>query len=280
MLVNGQTPLRWNELQKNHPFFHGLALTPCAVLMLDYDGTLAPFREDRLQTQFYPGVRARLDRLSSIKDDRLVFISGRNARELRDLMSLSRPVDIWGSHGRELLAANGDYCIAPLTGDEENVLSSVGKALESEYGEEILELKPNSVAVHWRKATSRKDEVEARVRQLYEQIKGNRQFEGVINLLTFDGGLELRAGEGNKGFAVRSILQKLPSDTMASFMGDDITDEDAFEIFEEEQYRSRSCAVLVRDRPRPSCASLWIRPPAELLEFLDMWIQARENRPI
>ena len=248
--------------------------------MLDYDGTLAPFREDRLLTQFYPGVRARIDRLSSIKDDRLVFISGRNARELRDLMGLAKPVDIWGSHGRELLEANGDYCLAPLTGDEERVLALVRKTLEAEYDPAILELKPNSVAVHWRKATSRKDEVEARVRQLFEEIRSNSQIEGSINLLAFNGGLEVRAGEGNKGFAVRSILGKLASDTMAAFLGDDITDEDAFEVFEKEQYRSRSCAVLVRDKPRPSYASLWIRPPAELLEFLDMWIQARENRPI
>lgn len=280
MLVTGQTPLRWKSLPKDDPFFHRLSSARSAVLMLDYDGTLAPFKEDRLQTQFYPGVRARIERLSSIKDDGLVFISGRNARELRELMGLAKPVDIWGSHGRELLAANGDYCIAPLTRDEQDVLTLVRKALESEYDPAILELKPNSVAVHWRKATSRKDEVEARVRQLYEEVRSNNQLNGTINLLTFDGGLELRAGEGSKGFAVRSVLEKLSGDTVASFLGDDITDEDAFGVFQEEEYKSRSCAVLVRDKPRPSYASLWVRPPAELLEFLDMWIQARENRPI
>ncbi len=280
MLVNNQTPSRWKDLEKDNSFFHGLASAPRAVLMLDYDGTLAPFREDRLQTQFYPGVRARIDRLCSIKDDRLVFISGRNARELRELMGLAKPVDIWGSHGRELLEANGEYCIAPLTGDEEEVLAHVRQTLESEYDPAILELKPNSVAVHWRKATSRKDEVETRVRQLYEELKNKNQMDGTINLLTFDGGLEVRAGEGSKGFAVRSILENLPAETMASFLGDDITDEDAFEVLQEEQYKSRSCAVLVRDKPRPSYASVWVRPPAELLEFMDMWIQARENRPI
>ena len=248
--------------------------------MLDYDGTLAPFKEDRLQTQFYPGVRARIDRLSSLKDDGLIFISGRSARELRDLMGLAKPADIWGSHGRELLEANGDYCIAPLTRDEGEVLTFVRTTLESEYDPAILELKPNSVAVHWRKATSRKDEVEARIRQLYEQVKSDSQLDGRIDLLTFDGGLELRAGGGSKGFAVRSILEKLSGDTMTAFLGDDITDEDAFQVLQEEQYKLRSCAVLVRDKPRPSYASLWVRPPMELLQFLDVWIQARENRPI
>ena len=247
--------------------------------MLDYDGTLAPFREDRMQTQFYPGLRARLDRLAAIKGDRLVFISGRNARELRDLMALDKPVDIWGSHGRELLEANGNYSIAPLTSDEEALLQRVREILESEYDPAILELKPNSIAVHWRKAASRKDEVEARLKQLYEDAV-SKKVNGTVNLLTFDGGLELRAGEGNKGFAVRSILEKTQADTVASFLGDDITDEDAFEVLQEDSYNDRSCAVLVRDKSRVSYAHLWVRPPAELLEFLDIWIQARENRPL
>ena len=246
--------------------------------MLDYDGTLAPFREDRLQTQFYPGVRARLDRLSAIKDDALVFISGRNARELRDLMALTKPVDIWGSHGRELLEANGDYSIAPLSRDEARILDAVRTTLEKEYDPAILEIKPNSVAVHWRKAGSRKDEVEARMRQLFEETAHPGQINGTMNLLAFDGGLELRGGEGNKGFAVQSILEKLPNETMCSFLGDDITDEDAFEVLCKAPYAARSCAVLVRDKPRPSYASLWVRPPAELIHFLDVWIQARENR--
>lgn len=246
--------------------------------MLDYDGTLAPFREDRMQTQFYPGVRARLDRLSAINGDKLVFISGRNARELRDLMALARPVDIWGSHGRELLEANGSYSIAPLTHDEEQVLSETRLTLEREYDAAILELKPNSIAVHWRKAGPRKDEVEARMRQLFDEVRANA-LEGTINLLAFDGGLELRAGDGNKGFAVRSIVEKLPDDTLASFLGDDVTDEDAFEVLQEYQYRERTCSALVRDKCRQTYAQLWVRPPSELLQFLDVWIQARENRP-
>ncbi len=245
--------------------------------MLDYDGTLAPFREDRLQTQFYPGVRARLDRLSAINGDKLVFISGRNARELRDLMALTKPVDIWGSHGRELLEANGSYSIAPLTRDEETVLNETRNTLEKEYDTAILELKPNSIAVHWRKAGARKDEVEARMGQLFEKICLN-SVQGRVNLLAFDGGLELRAGDGNKGSAVRSIVEKLPEDTLASFLGDDVTDEDAFEVLQEEPYKARTCSALVRDKSRPSYAQLWVRPPAELLQFLDVWIQARENR--
>mgnify|MGYP001553622600 CR=1 FL=1 len=42
-------------------FFARLAAVPRAILMLDYDGTLAPFRENRFEAVPYPGVREVLE---------------------------------------------------------------------------------------------------------------------------------------------------------------------------------------------------------------------------
>ena len=39
----------------------------------------------------------------------------------------------------------------------------------------------------------------------------------------------------------------------------------------------RGFSILVRTEVRESCARFWLRPPEELLEFLDDWIAACKN---
>ena len=60
-----------------------LRAAPRSVLMLDYDGTLAPFHVDRFAATPYPGVEERLVLLSTIPQIRLVLVSGRSAQERR-----------------------------------------------------------------------------------------------------------------------------------------------------------------------------------------------------
>src|SRR5262249_55519775 len=55
------------------------------------------------------------------------------------------------------------------------------------------------------------------------------------------GGLELRAARRNKGTAVRSLIAAAPARTLAVFVGDDRTDEDAFE-----EVRTHGFGVRVR----------------------------------
>jgi trehalose-6-phosphatase len=63
-------------------------------------------------------------------------------------------------------------------------------------------------------------------------------------------------------------LQKRPPETADAYLGDDLTDEDAFRAL-----RERGLGVLVRTEPCPSAASLHLVPPRPLLEFLQQWHQ-------
>jgi trehalose-6-phosphatase len=64
------------------------------------------------------------------------------------------------------------------------------------------------------------------------------------------------------------MIMQFPAAT-AAYLGDDITDEDAFAAL-----RTRGLTILVRQEPRPSHAAWWLRPPQELIAFLDAWIAA------
>ena len=91
-----------------------------------------------------------------------------------------------------------------------------------------------------------------------------------LQMHEFDGGLEIRVQGVSKAEAVREILGETKADTPLAYLGDDLTDEDAFAALPENALK-----VLVRREQRPTRADLWLTPPDELLAFLDRWIQSR-----
>ena len=70
----------------------------------------------------------------------------------------------------------------------------------------------------------------------------------------------------NKGRAVSSILDEYGEGVATAYLGDDNTDEDAFTALGE-----RGLSVLACRELRETGADVWIRPPEELLAFLEDW---------
>ena len=93
------------------PFFRSFADAKKPTLLLDYDGTLAPFRKQRNWAVPYPGVPEILEQIVSSTATRVVVISGRAAREIPKLLGTKQPIEIWGSHGMERLLPDGQYSV-------------------------------------------------------------------------------------------------------------------------------------------------------------------------
>jgi trehalose-phosphatase len=260
-------PSLWANSTEAPEWWEKLHSAPRSVLLLDYDGTLAPFHLDRFAARAYPGVEDRLAILARLPRVRLALVSGRSARELRGLVRADVRVEIWGSHGWERLDADGGYQLFPMGPAHKAVLQEVESEMARLGLAETLEVKPSSLAVHWRQFDSSGQE---RIRRTVESIFNRMGDTGNLHLLPFDGGVELRSSERTKGNAVRGIQKEEPHVPMA-YLGDDLTDEDAFAAME-----GRGVSLLVRDEVRASCARYWLRPPAELLDFLDCWIRSAE----
>ena len=84
-------------------FLEGISRAPGRVLMLDYDGTLAPFQVRPERATPYPGVREALEDLVEDGGTRVVIVSGRPAADLVPLLGLRQTPEIWGGHGWERL---------------------------------------------------------------------------------------------------------------------------------------------------------------------------------
>lgn len=245
------------------PFWQQLKAAGHRVLLLDYDGTLAPFRVERDEAVPYPGVRDLLDAILADGKSRLVIISGRSTEDLLPLLGLGNTPEIWGSHGWERLLPDGTRQDSELPKDAARALESAWQWVLDRGYRERCERKPVSVALHWR------GEPEERIEALDEETRAAWQplaREGGLDLHAFDGGLELRCPGRDKGTAVEEILSEVESDAVAAYLGDDFTDEDAFAALS-----GRGLRVLVRGEPRQTAADLRIEPPGELLEFLRLW---------
>lgn len=252
-----------------------LAAARRSVLMLDYDGTLAPFVRDRLRAMMYRGVAERLVRMSTSPRLRLVLISGRPARELSSLLPGGFKVEIWGSHGRERLNPDGGYAAVGLRPVQQECLDRLEAALHRRALGYVIEKKVGSMALHTRDlGADESRQITDLARSFTCSIAGDAPEESSLEWLPFDGGIELRGTGCTKATAVYSILRDEQPNTPAAYLGDDLTDEDALVALRESGPASLCLPVLVRPEVRTSAADLWLRPPEELLAFLDRWLAA------
>jgi trehalose 6-phosphate phosphatase len=234
------------------------------VLLLDYDGTLAPFSIDRDHAFPYPEVPALLARIMA-QGTRVILISGRPARDLIPLSGIHPHPEIWGSHGMERLKPDGTYEVATLPGEQHEALTRATNCVQSKGLERRMELKPGGVAVHWRDLSPLETgELKATILELWRPLLAEYR----LKLMEFDGGLELRVRGWNKGIAVETILEESGPDAAVAYLGDDATDEDAFRAL-----KGRGLAVLVRPQSRPSSADVWLKPPEELMRFFQEWLR-------
>lgn len=249
-----------------------VAQAPRSLLMLDYDGTLAAFRQRPRDAFPYPGVSSLLQEILQTGRTRVVIISGRDANQIRPLLALNPHPEIWGLHGLQRLKPDGSSSqLSALEPATVMGLAAADRWLVSQRLEHTAEFKPGSIAVHWR-GLGETEVAEVR-RQVLQGWKPLAQRSGMV-LLEFDGGLEIRSPEADKGDAVRTLLLETTPHTPTAYLGDDTTDEQAFEALGEDHLRRHRLSVLVRPQWRPTAAQLWLKPPEEILDLLTRWLQA------
>ncbi len=234
-------PPAWINARNAHlQLWTRLAQGAPALLICDYDGTLAPFKADKMLATPYPGIAERLETIAALRGCTLALVSG-------------RPVS-------ELLTQE----VVPQVQES---LDAAAAELAGEGYASALERKSGSLAAHWRNLSPTE---QAAFGGQAQRVFAKHTAAGALAILPFESGLELRASDQTKAHAVEALLAaQLGASPVAAYLGDDLTDEDAFGALGE-----RGLSLLVRDEPRPSLAQYWLRPPAQLIGFLDDWARA------
>jgi trehalose-phosphatase len=231
--------------------------------MLDYDGTLAPFRVKRLEAKPYPGVTGALKQLAGAGHKRLVIVSGRPVQEVELLLGDIPAAEIWGAHGWERRTADGRMEIWTPPASVSDALKKAATRLQGHLPATSLETKSGAVVVHTRALSiSERERAAAKVRDRWASLAS----EESIELREFDGGLEMRAIARTKGTVVKLVRAECDTGAFLAYLGDDITDEDAFAELSPPDW-----PILVRATPRPTGARYWLAPPTDLLRFIKSW---------
>lgn len=87
-------------------FLQGISRARSRVLMLDYDGTLAPFCIDPDRATPYAQIPELLVSLRRDTDTKLMIVAGRPAHSAARLLGIAG-IEIWGCHGLERLSPDG-----------------------------------------------------------------------------------------------------------------------------------------------------------------------------
>lgn len=234
---------------------------PYRLLALDYDGTLAPFRVERMEAVPLPAVATALAELRTCERTTVSIVSGRPVREL--LVLLGEPhLLIIGAHGYERKLPERDIERIPLSESSRRGLDTAFERAVAAGLASDLERKTGSVALHVRGRTN-PDALLDRTAHLWQPLAD----EHSLALRRFNGGIELRVPDRNKGTAVADLLDSLPENTLAVYVGDDDTDEDVFRVLRSR----RGIGIRVGDPGERTAASGHLKDCAHVAEFLRTW---------
>ncbi len=251
-------------------FLDLLARKNRGLLLLDYDGTIAPFVPHRHAAQPADGLGELIERLLAQKGTRIVFVTGRPCRELVLVSGLRTPVEIWGCHGREHLDLAGRLAIVGVSPAASAALGHAAAVASRILPVEALETKTGCVTFHCRALASPSvAAIEEQVRRAWAPLA----IDGELLLKDFDGGIELCAPGRTKGDAVEDLLACYGREYDAvAFLGDDLTDEDGFRAL-----KGRGLCLLVRNEPRETLADARISMPEGIAQFLGGWHAALQG---
>jgi len=245
-----------------------LVATRRPVVFLDFDGTLSDITAHPDSATLVDGAAEALRALA--EQCPVAVISGRDLADVRERVKVD---EVWyaGSHGLELMAPDRTYhenaAAADLIGTLARAACRLAEMIGDISGIE-LEHKRFAVAVHYRNADPADiDRVTAAVRSL-GRSEGLRTTAGRKVI-------ELRPNlYWEKGTTLNWLLERIQASDCAAdaasvlpiYIGDDITDEDAFDAVQFD-----GVGIVVRHDEhgdRPSAALFSLESPSTVVEFI------------
>ena len=203
-------------------------LDPHSALFLDLDGTLLEIAPRPELVRVPDGLAGLLTRLARQRGGALAVISGRR------IVDFDRYLRPWrgaasGVHGAERRDAAGRMIAGGDSPDDRNAAVALERlrprlrALAVRWPGVLVEDKGRTLAVHYRQAPDREDEVRAEIERLL------RPEAAALRLIDGKMVLELKPIHHDKGRAIAAFMAEPPfRGRVPVFVGDDTTDEDGF----------------------------------------------------
>jgi len=193
------------------------------ALFLDVDGTLLDLQDHPGDVRADPELVELLQELLTHFDGALALISGRSIAEI-DRIFDNVHFPAVGAHGAEMREVNSVLDAPPSRPLPAHVLERI-TTLADHHDGLLLEQKKGGVSLHYRRAP----ELAARCKALVFEVMP--ELESDFRLIEGKMVYEIAPRQHNKGEAIRQLLKSREfKQRQPVFIGDDITDEDGFEV--------------------------------------------------
>lgn len=237
------------------------------LLMLDYDGTLAPIKQAPKKAGLPFGTRNVLKSLARKRGFRLAVVSGRSLADIKRMVGIGGII-YSGCHGLQIEGPGMQYT-HPMAAKAVPLLESVKREFSPRLRQikgVLIEDKWFTLALHYRRVPPKElADFFSVINDLRKQLP-----QGLV-LCQGRKVFELRPDIAwNKGHAVRLLLKKLGAlRPFPVYAGDDLTDEDAFRAI---KGIGLSIFVASGERPAKTSAVLTMDSIIQMKRFLQSLI--------
>ena len=248
------------------------------LLLIDYDGTLTPIVDRPELANLPEDTRQLLQALARQPRFTLGVMSGRALADLKNKVSVGGIIYA-GNHGLEI-EGSGVSFINPLAEEIRPVLSLVYQLLSQALGAirgVIVEDKGLTLSVHYRLVEE--DKIEE-VKSIFERIVSSAKASGEIRITSGKKVYEIRpAASWDKGKAIKLLMKRYgkggrKSRLLPIYLGDDLTDEDAFKVIGK---YGNGISVFVGDDKQDTVARYFLKSPAEVAKFLGLLLEHNQR---
>jgi trehalose 6-phosphate phosphatase len=243
--------------------------SPHLLILSDYDGTLTPIVGRPSDALLGSGMKDKLAALARRPRVTVGVVSGRSLAELKSMVSIDG-IYYAGNHGLEIDGPDLNW-VSPEAGAARSLLRDLAGELAVALQETdgvIIEDKGLGLSVHYRLVDPAGQDA---VAETFHRLTAPLAGAGKIRITSGKKVLEVRPPiDWDKGKAVeairREIMMLLKLDVvMTVYLGDDLTDEDAFRVLRPPF--PGGWGIHVGGDSRDSAAGYYLGSPADVEEM-------------
>ena len=247
------------------------------VLFLDYDGTLTPIVETPDKAVLSLENKNLLKKLIRNPKCKLAIISGRALKDLKKMVNIANIVYV-GNHGLEIEGPMIKF-ESPVSLRYKRILEHIKDDLQRKLSAikgAFVEDKGLSLSIHYRLAD--RDQV-PKIKTILHEATILYTVRDKIKISMGKEVFEIRPALGwDKGKVVLWLLARwqfalLDKDILPIYLGDDVTDEDAFGVL-----RNKGITIFVGE-PKKSKAQYYLKNTQEVKYFLKRIAQVTRESP-
>ncbi len=252
----------WNKIS------HRLKSANHILLLSDYDGTLTPIADRPELAVLNADTRKLLQALARNRRYTIGLISGRSLTDLKNCVNVDGII-YSGNHGLEIEGFGTNF-LEPIAEEVRpylqilfQVLSTTLRGIKGVF----VENKGLTLSVHYRSVNGAEEQ---KVIDAFDKVTNPLHITGRIRITRGKKVYEIRPPvEWDKGKAVAWLIARCKetkgkSGALPVYLGDDLTDEDAFKVIE----GYGGITIFVGSEDFQSVARYFLKAPKEVTEFL------------